>query len=177
MGKKFDSGNPAILLDADVVIHFGKGSQIFLLPKIFPDNEKLILDKVLSELEVLPSTRQFAANIINFKIARKIDFGVDQQVKIEYARLIRKFDKGESACMAYCKFHNNILASSNIKDVKIYCQVNNIKLLSTMDLLLEAYNSGLLSEAECDFFIYNAKTKGSILPCNTIVQFMAMPKL
>ena len=174
MGKKVSTELPAILLDADVIIHFDKGGHILNLPEIFPNNEKLILDKVIQELEVQPSTRLFAANIINFKVARIINFDTDSQVKMEYARLIRKFGKGESASMAYCKFHKNILASSNIKDVKVYCAENNIKVLTTMDLLLEARNSGILDEAQCDFFIYNVKSKGSKLPCDNLAQFLVM---
>jgi hypothetical protein len=174
MAKKIESKSPAILLDADVIIHFEKAGHILLLGKIFPNNEKLILDKVLKELEVLPGTRPFAANIVNFRIARPIEFESDSRVKMEYAKLIKKFGKGESACMAYCKFHNNILASSNIRDVKQYCLDNDIQLISTMDFLVEALQSGILTESDCDFFIYNVKMKGSILPCNSIAAYKSM---
>lgn len=35
-----------ILLDADVIIHFIKGGQHFLLPRIYPTHELCLLDKV-----------------------------------------------------------------------------------------------------------------------------------
>lgn len=173
MGKKSETGHPAILLDADVVIHFNKGEQIFLLPKIFPNNKLLILNKVIAELEAPASSKHFAENILNYGIAEIVNFENDIEVKLEYARLTKKFGKGESACMAYCRYHKNILASSNIRDVKEYCDQNGIQLLTTMDFLVRAFNTGLLDEAACDYFIFNVKFKGSILPCDHIAEYIA----
>ncbi len=159
-----------ILLDADVIIHFCKGDSIFLLPKIFKE-EKVILDVVLDELEKRKSLRQYYENLINFRLFKEITFDDDNEVIKEFARLVKQFGKGESACLAYCRYHKDIIGSSNIHDILEYCKKYNIKYYTTMDFLAEGYRQGLLSKEECDFFIYKVKSKGSILPYNTLDEF------
>jgi len=98
-------------------------------------------------------------------------------VLAEYARLKKLLlGPGESACLAYCKFHGDAIASSNLKDIKAYCLENNIQYLTTMDFVYEAYSKELLTEADCDFFIYNVKSKGSKLPCDTIKEYISSMK-
>ena len=162
---------PKILLDADVVIHFVKGGQISLLPTIF-EEEKVILDKVLEELQQYKELKQYYENLVSFGLIKEISFSKDIKVLQEYSKLRKKFGKGESACMAYCKFNNDVLASSNLKDIKDYCIENNIEYITTMDFLKEAYEKNLLTETECDFFIYNVKSKGSKLPCDSISEYI-----
>jgi len=91
---------------------------------------------------------------------------------MEYARLIKTFGKGESACIAYCKFNKDILASCNLKDITIYCEENEITYLTTMDFLSEALNEKQLTEQECNDFIRNVKAVGSKLPVNTIDEYL-----
>lgn len=40
-----------IVLDADVIIHFSKGSQLSLLPQIFKEYNYIVLDKVYQEIK------------------------------------------------------------------------------------------------------------------------------
>jgi hypothetical protein len=74
--------------------------------------------------------------------------------------------------MAYCKFNKDVLASSNLKDISQYCQDNGIEYVTTMDFLVEAKESGLLSEIEYNEFIKTVKAKGSKLPFNTIAEYI-----
>lgn len=50
----------------------------------------------------------------------------------------------------------------------------SIEYLTTMDFLAEAYRTGKMDEATCDFFIDTVKLKGSRLPCNSIAAFLAL---
>jgi predicted nucleic acid-binding protein len=159
-----------ILLDADVIIHFVKGERLLDLPKIFKD-EKVILDIVCQELMKRRDLAHFYENLIRFGLIKEISFKTDLSVLREYARLKKKYGDGESACMAYCKFNKDILASSNLRDIKSYCEENEIQYLTTMDFIAEALRSGLWSAADCDFFIYNVKSKGSKLPVNKISEY------
>lgn len=86
--------------------------------------------------------------------------------------LIRTFGKGESACMAYCRFNKDILASSNLKDISKYCEDNGITYLTTMDFLAEALKAKQLTEQECNDFIRDVKAAGSKLPVDTIAEFL-----
>jgi len=161
-----------ILLDADVIIHFCKGDSILLLPKIF-EQEKVILDVVLSELERRVSLRQYYTNLINFNLFREISFDTENEIIKEYAKLTKQFGKGESACLAYCRYHKDIIGSSNTRDIIKYCEEHNITYYTTMDFLAEAFKSGIMSKADCDFFIYNVKSKGSSLPYDSLDEFLA----
>lgn len=166
---RFDK-NKKILLDADVIIHFIKGEQLGILNIIFP-NDLYILQPVFKEVYTI-SIRTEIENLIRFKIIYELEFPSDIEVVKEYAKLKRKFGPGESACMAYCKYNKDILASSNLSDIKQYCKDNNIQYLTTMDFLAEAYKKGILDEAGCDYFIYNVKSRGSKLPNDSIKDYL-----
>lgn len=160
-----------ILLDADVIIHFIKGNQTGLLNKVFK-NKLFILDIVFKEVFV-GCLRTTVENLIKFSIIKEIEFNsASNGIIREYLTLKKLRGKGESACMAWCRFNNDILASSNLKDIHHYCKLHNIQYLTTMDFLLEAFMKKLLTESECDEFIYNVKSKGSKLPVNTINEYI-----
>jgi predicted nucleic acid-binding protein len=90
----------------------------------------------------------------------------------EYAQLTKKFGEGESACMAVARFEKEFIASSNLRDIKAYCLEHQIKYYTTMDLLVEAMNKNILTEADCNQFIQDVKSKGSKLPCNTMAEYL-----
>ena len=155
-----------ILIDADVISHFFVGGYILLLPKIFPFKIK-ILDKVYKELEKTPGRRADVQNLINMKLFEAISFPEDdEQIKREYLRLRDKEFKGdgESACMAVARFSENILASSNLKDIKDYCITHRITYLTTMDFLCHALNTKLMSIKECNEFLSRTKAAKQRLP-------------
>ncbi len=167
-----------ILLDADVIIHFMKASEHFTLPNIFPKNKLVRLDVVYNELTKHKSKKQQIDNLVNFKLIELIDLPSSNLPLLkEYANLIKsgKGD-GESACLAYVRFHKNILVSSNLKDIHAYCQQYNIIYLTTMDFLCEALRSGIFDEARCDNFISIVKTKGSKLPVNKMSEYICVEK-
>lgn len=162
--------NKKILLDADVIIHFIKGEQLGIINKIFP-NKLYILNFVFDEV-FKGKLRVQVGNLIQYKIINELNFSTDIDIIKEYARLKKRYGSGESACMAYCKFHNDILASSNLKDIKSYCKKNKIQYLTTMDFIYEAYQKKIIDESEADYFIYNVKSRDSKLPCNTIKEYI-----
>jgi len=164
--------NKKIILDADVLIHFSKGECLGTLVQIFP-NKYCILDYVFNEV-FRGNLKIQIANLISYGFIEEINFEEDLRVVREFARLKRTFGEGESACMAYCKFNNDVIGSSNLKDIKTYCEENNIQYITTMDFLLEAYNKGILTEAECNEFITKVKSKGSKLPVNTIQEYISL---
>ncbi|MCH7398235.1 hypothetical protein MM236_09555 [Belliella sp. DSM 107340] len=62
-----------ILIDADVISHFITGSQILLLPQIFPFPIK-VLDKVYAEISRMPGRKNEVDNLINFNLLEIIAF-------------------------------------------------------------------------------------------------------
>ena len=78
--------------------------------------------------------------------------------------------------MAVAKYQKQFIASSNLKDISAFCKANGITYLTTMDILLHAFINKMFSKKECDEFISNVKAKGSVLPCNTLDEFVKMKK-
>lgn len=91
---------------------------------------------------------------------------------MEYSDLLNQhFGKGESACMAYCKYSNDVIGSSNLRDIIDYCRFNSIEFV-TMGFLKEAYEKELLNEDECNHFVKLNLARGSKLPSKTFTHFL-----
>jgi hypothetical protein len=163
-----------ILVDADVVSHFICASEIIALPQIFPYPIK-ILDKVYAELARWPGRKQEVDNLLNFKLIERIPFPEDNiDIVREYLHIKKLMLKGdgESACMAVARHTNDILASSNLRDIKHYCEMHQIKYLTTMDFLCHALAKGVFDEARCDAFIGAVLASKSKLPVQRMSQFV-----
>lgn len=166
-----------ILLDADVIIHFMKAEKHFHLPKILPSYRLCVLDIVVEkELRRYKKGATEIDNLILFKTVEELSFPKNDfksPIFKEFMQISRnpKRGIGESACMAYARFNQNILASSNLIDIKDYCLEHNIEYLTTMDTLCEAIQQGVFTEADCDDFIFIVKYEGSKLPVNKMSEF------
>lgn len=160
MAKK--SSDPKILLDCDVIIHFIKAGKQLLLPKIFPERF-VILDRVKAELDKHKSSQTSIGNFIEWSKIPVITMPRSIEIIKEYSLLKKTLGDGEAACMAVAKHTKDYIASSNLRDICHYCQQHGIVYLTTMDILLEAYTSGIMDEAECDGFIKEVKDKKSKL--------------
>lgn len=156
-----------IVLDADVIIHFSKGGKLDLLPKILKEFKFIVLDIVKRELPdlLLPILQKQIT--IEKNIFDEV-FGETSVEKREYAKLIASngmaLGKGESACMVYCRFHNDVVGSSNTKDIAEYCDQNGITYLTTNDFLFYAIQRKILTKAEAESFIRDVRNKGSYPP-------------
>lgn len=165
-----------IVLDADVVIHFAKGGRLSQLPSIFPDYEYVLLEAVHEEL--LSDIRTLVDHqIALLKNITLHPFAPRGDMLREYAVLKSRFGKGESACMAYCLFTHNVIGSSNLRDIRAYCQEKQITYLTTIDFLWHAWRKHLLTADDVKTFISDVRSKGSILPdvdiekyvCETVI--------
>lgn len=161
-----------IALDADVIIHFYKGEKLTLLPTILNEYEHIILSKVYEELN--KAERTFVDNMDRtFHTITVVDYLPTGEELREFAILNRTRGKGESACMAYCKFHNNVIGSSNLRDIRAYCMNNGIVYLTTFDFLYFAIKRGKMSIAEAKQFIQMVKEKESTLPDYNIETYVS----
>ena len=109
-----------IILDADVLLHFAKAGRLNMLPEILPEYEHVVLSTVYDEIGSVQN--QLDNQIFFLKNISKETFNPTGEMMIEYARLLQTFGKGESACMAYCRYTHNVIGSSNLKDIKEYCE-------------------------------------------------------
>jgi hypothetical protein len=160
------SNNKIILIDADVVSHFIKAREIYSINSIFPFEIKL-LDKVYKELCDNETWKVEIDNLIEQKALNLIPFPENNElIKKEYYYIKKSLFKGEgeSACLAYVRYTNNIIASSNLKDIKNYCGLHKIEYLTTMDFLCEALKNGYYDIKRCNDFISKVLSKKGKLP-------------
>lgn len=164
-----------IILDADVLIHFFKGGILHLLPSIYPDNEFIICD-ILLEYEILPGElNDLLQDLIEMDEISVVEMEMHDkylEILIEFGELKKQFGKGESACMAYCRYSNDVVGSSNLSDIINYCQSNSIEFITTMGFIKAAYNSKILTKEECNAFVKTNIDQGSRLPCKTFTEFL-----
>lgn len=137
---------------------------------IFP-GRLVILDKVQQELFKRKSESLVITNFIYWNKIQVIPMPADLNIIKEYAALRKTRGEGESACMAVARFSNQFIASSNLRDIKTYCDTHKITYYTTMDILTIALNHNIMSEKDCDAFIQRVISKGSKLPCNTMKEF------
>lgn len=160
-----------VILDSDVIIHFIKGDCLNLLPLILPTYSFVILD-IVYEKELAASHKTLIQNTVY--LLKTISFEKWEPLKEErkeFFELQKKYGLGESAAMAYCKYRNDILASSNLKDIVDYCETNKITYFTTMDFLYQAMASKVMTEKECDAFIAKVTASGSKLPVKRMNEF------
>ena len=115
-----------IILDADVLLHFAKAGRLSMLPEILPEYEHVVLSVVYDEIGSIQN--QLDNQILLLKNISKETFNPTGEMLVEYARLLQTFGKGESACMAYCRYTHNVIGSSNLKDIKEYCEKQKIEI-------------------------------------------------
>lgn len=161
-----------ILIDADVVSHFIAAGEIIYIGKIFKFPIR-VLDIVYNELCRHKKKEQEVENLLALKILELMPFPEVEEIKKEYFYIKNKMFKGdgESACMAVCRFQNDILASSNLTDIKNYCTTHKIDYLTTMDFLCEALRTGVFDKERCNEFITKVKKAGSKLPVNNMDEY------
>lgn len=162
---------PKVLVDADVVSHFLTGDRMALLNAVFP-GRLAMLAQVEEELRVVRKFNTAIDNFIRFCQVEQVVLPDEDALTLEYALLLRTFGKGESACMSLARFRGNYIASSNLKDIKAYCQQHHIRYYTTFDILHLAVTKHHLSEAECDVFIACVKAAGSRMPFATYQDFL-----
>lgn len=158
-----------IVLDADVLIHFAKAGRLSMLPEILPEYNHVVLNVVYDEIKTLQD--QLDRQIHFLKNIALEHFEPKGEMLAEYATLRKLFGKGESACMAYCRFTNNVIGSSNLKDIKEYCEHQKITYLTTTDFLYFAFVRGKMSAEECSQFLVDVTEKGSKLPMVDIMEY------
>lgn len=167
------NGEPKILLDCDVIIHFLKGGKILELATIFP-GRFVMLDKVKNEL-LKRNSNVLAIGIFLVQTGiPAIAMPTQADIVREYLTLKKTMDDGEAACLAVAKYNKEYVASSNITQISNYCNANGIVYYTTMDLLQEATIKGIMTDAECAKFIKEVKNRGSRLPCDTMIQYRKM---
>lgn len=73
--------------------------------------------------------------------------------------------------MVYCRDNKDVLGSSNLRDIKEYCRLNQITYLTTLDFLYYAFIRKKMTKENVDAFISEVVAKGSKLPAVDIEKY------
>lgn len=152
-----------IVLDADVIIHFGEAGFLNKLPEILKQYEYVVLSTVYDEIKG-KLKHQLDNQMERLRNVENIPFDPKGEVLKEYAMLTKRMGRGESACMAYCRYNHDVIGSSNLRDIKGYCEEHQLTYLTTIDFLYYAIRNGVMTIAEASQFIKDVVAKGSKLP-------------
>lgn len=164
-----------ILLDADIVSHFLVAGCINLLSRIF-ESPKVILQAVFDELSKFAAKRIEVESLEYRYNLRTMPFPEDdERVFSEYFRIRNSLfcGAGETQIMAVARYYGHVVASSNIADVRRYCEEHGIRLLTTMDFLDQALADDLMAPADVDAFLKAVRAADGRLPCGTWLDYEA----
>ncbi len=169
-----------ILIDADVISHFVTAGEADYINKIFPQHPIFLLNKVYAELQRWPSQAMLEriSLLLSKKAIQIMEFPEDNEMILKEYRWIKQMlfkGDGESACLAVARFSKNILASSNLRDIKNYCGMHKIDYLTTMDFLCQALKTGLFDENKCNNFLQTLRKAGKKLPVISIKDYQCTP--
>ena len=153
-----------IVLDADVIIHFHEGGFLGTLPSIFEECEYIVLDYVYDEVLRKPVREQVQKLMEWFGNLQFVEFAPTGEMLRDYARLNSDRGKGESACLVYCMYNHDVIGSSNLKDIKDFCEQNGIAYLTTCDFLWYAWKRGKMTKEEIESMVEKVKNSKSKLP-------------
>lgn len=170
-------GKVKIVLDADVVIDFMAANHLFDLPKILPNYDFVILNTVLNhELGKWQTTKDYILKLNEWIDTKPklsiIEWKPDKETAKIYATLRLTKGMGESACMAYCQTHNDVLASCNLKDTMEYCEANGITYVTFLDLIWYAWRNKIMTEYECNQCIQDVIAAGNWIPNVRIAEYI-----
>lgn len=152
-----------VLFDADVISHFLVNNKLPLLPAICHPHKIMILDTVYNESIILGKRKEIIDKFLSDYGLSITPFPADNiDINREFALIKRQspiIGDGERALMARARFHGDVIASSNFRDIASYCERNLIDYLGTLDLLAIALKKEILTPDDCNSFITEAKIK------------------
>lgn len=154
-----------VVLDADVIIHFTQGGLLYKLSSFMPDYDFVVLDIVYNEV-LYPLQRLVLDGEIKKNKIHLLEHEIKGNAMKIYMHLtnVMGLGKGESACIAYCETHEDVLGSSNLKDITDYCDSKGIQYYTTIDLLKKSIEQGKINAEDAENFVQTVRSVGGKLP-------------
>lgn len=84
--------------------------------------------------------------------------------------------RGEAASISLAKKHNGVLGSNNLIDVSYYIKKYSLKNITTGDILVEAFQKGLITEQEGNTIWTNMLNKKRKIGANSFTEFLQRSK-
>ena len=165
---------PPLVLDADLLSSFAWVNRLDILDNLY-SGKMIVLEEVMVEL----SRVRHLANRVQTSIATGsialVEMLADSPEALELARLLEhgRYGRGEAACMAYLKHNEGSMASNNLADVKTFCEASHKYLLTTAEVLHQAYDNGAIGLEEADKIWSDMISKRRKLPAVSFSDYLA----
>jgi len=142
---------------------------------------KIILPaQVYNELQKVPHLLARADILKNNGDIRVESMLVDSEEYEDYLRMttspeegMRIIDDGEAAGIAMVKSRGGILASNNMRDISQYIKKYSLRHITTGEILIEAMNVGIITEAEGNTIWAEMIRRKRLLPTPTFSLYLS----
>ncbi len=141
-----------VFYDTDCLSCFISVNDVSILKELF---DKVIIPyEVYDEFSKVTILKKRVDDLINEKFIEVIDFDAGSEIYNLYIKLHRGYlldkeiGRGEAAAIALAVENNGILASNNTNDIIKAVEKYNLIRIKTGDILVKAYNYGIISEKE-----------------------------
>ncbi|MEF9922929.1 MAG: hypothetical protein RR911_08080 [Oscillospiraceae bacterium] len=84
--------------------------------------------------------------------------------------------KGEAASIALAKAKGGVVASNNLRDISRYVKEFSLEVITTGDILVEAYERKIISEVDGDKIWEDMLAKRRRLGANSFTEFLSLHK-
>ena len=168
---------PPVILDADFISSFAWVNRLDILEGLY-SKRMVILEEVLEELSRVPHlASRVKLSISDGHIKCEAMF-VDSPEALQLGKFLEtgRYGTGEAACMAYLTQHDGILGSNNLSDVKEFCIQNKKRLLTTADVMYQAYEKSLVGLEEADKIWSDMISKKRKLPALSFSEYISALK-
>lgn len=143
-----------VFYDSDVLSCFLAIHDVSILKQLF--DKVFIPYEVFNELVKASFLAADLNQLINEGFIEIKDRNPDSEEQKLFSSLVygyefdREIGKGEAAAITLAVFHNGILASNNTRDIVEAIRKLNISRIKTGDILVKAYNEGIIDEKEAN---------------------------
>ena len=165
---------PPIILDADFLSSFTWVNRLDILEGLY-SKRMIILEEVLEELNRVPHLASKVKLSIRNGYIKRESMYADSPEALQLGKFLEtgRYGTGEAACMAYLTQHDGILGSNNLSDVKEFCIQNKKRLLTTADVMYQAYETNLVGLEEADKIWSDMISKRRKLPASSFSEYMS----
>jgi predicted nucleic acid-binding protein len=163
-----------IVLDSDFLSSFAWVKRLDILEALY-SGRMVVLEEVLDELRRVPHLASRIESSVKRGHIRLETMLANSPEALRLATLLDsgRYGSGEASCMAYLTERDGILASNNVADVKEFCIKYRKRLLTTADVLCQAYETGLINLTRTNEIWASMLSKRRKLPASSFTEYLS----
>ena len=178
----------SIFFDTDCICAFLWINRESFPEKSFPEKKfpgkNVIPQEVYKEIDrpTIPHLKTRIDQIIANGSAVIMSMDISSEEYALYRELItyngwnKVIGSGEAASISLAKKHNGVLGSNNLRDVSYYINKYSLKHVTTGDILVEAFQKGLITEQEGNTIWASMLNKKRKIGANSFTEFLKRSK-